>query len=91
MQTHATMTSVKSSMTPQQPMVNQYKVKMHALLEEEEGIYVFFFVFAGGTSEESDRPSGSGSSEESGFSAQKRARKDGHGRGMFDLNLPADV
>ncbi|KAL7585564.1 probable E3 ubiquitin-protein ligase ARI2 isoform X1 [Lactuca sativa] len=45
----------------------------------------------GGTSEESDRPSGSGSSEESGFSAQKRARKDGHGRGMFDLNLPADV
>ncbi|KAL4581252.1 hypothetical protein LXL04_017462 [Taraxacum kok-saghyz] len=48
----------------------------------------------GGTSE-SDRPSGSGSgsgsSEESGFSSQKRARKDGFGDGMFDLNLPADV
>lgn len=44
----------------------------------------------GGTSE-SDRPSGSGSSEESGFSSQKRARKDGFVDGMFDLNLPADV
>ncbi|KAI3702486.1 hypothetical protein L6452_28224 [Arctium lappa] len=45
----------------------------------------------GGLSE-SDGASGSGSSEESGFSSQqKRARKDGFGEGMFDLNLPADV
>ncbi|GJU65665.1 probable E3 ubiquitin-protein ligase ARI2 isoform X1, partial [Tanacetum coccineum] len=44
-----------------------------------------------GGSSESDRPSGSGSSEESNFPAQKRARRDGYGDGMFDLNLPADV
>ncbi|KAF5814359.1 putative transcription factor C2H2 family [Helianthus annuus] len=45
----------------------------------------------GGTSE-SDRPSGSGSSDEIGFSSLKRARKDDRfGDSMFDLNLPADV
>nr|XP_043627519.1 probable E3 ubiquitin-protein ligase ARI2 [Erigeron canadensis] len=44
----------------------------------------------GGTSG-SDRPSGSGSSEESAFPPEKRAIKDGFGDGMFDLNLPADV
>lgn len=40
---------------------------------------------------ESDRPSGSGSSEENGSPPNKRARKDGHGGGFFDLNLPAEV
>ncbi|KAG2705567.1 hypothetical protein I3760_05G061000 [Carya illinoinensis] len=44
-----------------------------------------------GTSAEFDRPSGSGSSDESGCSSRKRARKDGLGGGLFDLNLPAEV
>lgn len=43
-----------------------------------------------GTSEV-DRPSGSGSSDESGCSSRKRARKDSPGGGLFDLNLPAEV
>ncbi|KAI4295569.1 hypothetical protein L6164_035603 [Bauhinia variegata] len=42
----------------------------------------------GGT-EEVDRPSGSGSSDESGYPSRKRARKDDIGVGLFDLNLPA--
>lgn len=41
---------------------------------------------AGGTTEP-----GSGSSDESGCSSRKRARKDGHGSDFFDLNLPADA
>lgn len=40
----------------------------------------------GGTTEP-----GSGSSDESGCSSRKRARKDGVGGNFFDLNLPADV
>lgn len=44
----------------------------------------------GGTAE-LDRPSGSGSSDESGCSSRKRARKDSPGGGLFDLNLPAEV
>lgn len=40
---------------------------------------------------ELDRPSGSGSSDESGCSSRKRARKDSPGGGLFDLNLPAEV
>ncbi|XP_071729984.1 probable E3 ubiquitin-protein ligase ARI2 [Rutidosis leptorrhynchoides] len=45
----------------------------------------------GGTYE-SDRPSGSGSSEEIVFSSRKKDRKEEFGDGgMFDLNLPADV
>ncbi|XP_062092773.1 probable E3 ubiquitin-protein ligase ARI1 isoform X1 [Humulus lupulus] len=43
-----------------------------------------------GRTTESDQPSGSGSSEESGFSSRKRARTEGPGGGFFDLNLPAD-
>ncbi|PON76903.1 E3 ubiquitin ligase RBR family [Parasponia andersonii] len=53
-----------------------------------------------GRTTESDQPSGSGSSDESGFSSRKRPRKDssgggkhprkdGSGGGFFDLNLPA--
>ncbi|KAL6347922.1 hypothetical protein AAG906_037651 [Vitis piasezkii] len=42
----------------------------------------------GGTAE-FDRPSGSGSSYESGYSSRKRARKEG--LGGIDLNLPAEV
>ncbi|XP_041015754.1 probable E3 ubiquitin-protein ligase ARI2 isoform X1 [Juglans microcarpa x Juglans regia] len=42
-------------------------------------------------SAESDRPSGSGCSDESGCSSRKRARKDGVGGGLFDLNMPAEV
>uniref|UniRef100_A0A2N9J2Z0 Ariadne domain-containing protein n=1 Tax=Fagus sylvatica TaxID=28930 RepID=A0A2N9J2Z0_FAGSY len=45
---------------------------------------------SGGTAE-LDRPSGSGSSDESGCSSRKRARKDSLGGGLFDLNLPAEV
>ncbi|XP_015902896.2 probable E3 ubiquitin-protein ligase ARI2 [Ziziphus jujuba] len=41
---------------------------------------------SGGTTEP-----GSGSSDESGCSSRKRARKDGVGGNFFDLNLPADV
>jgi ariadne-1 len=44
----------------------------------------------GGTAE-FNQPSGSGSSGESGFPLRKRARKDGLGDGLFDLNLPAEV
>ncbi|KAF3950749.1 hypothetical protein CMV_023535 [Castanea mollissima] len=40
---------------------------------------------------ELDRPSGSGSSDDSGCSSRKRARKDSPGGGLFDLNLPAEV
>lgn len=43
----------------------------------------------GGTAE-LDRPSGSGSSDESGRPSRKRARKDSLGGGRFDLNLPAE-
>lgn len=42
----------------------------------------------GGTSER-DRPSGSGSSDDSGCSSRKRARMESGG--FFDLNLPAEV
>ncbi|KAH8497694.1 hypothetical protein H0E87_017322 [Populus deltoides] len=42
----------------------------------------------GGTSEH-DRPSGSGSSDDSGCSYRKRAKKEGGG--FFDLNLPAEI
>ncbi|KAE8008459.1 hypothetical protein FH972_004970 [Carpinus fangiana] len=45
---------------------------------------------SGGTAE-FDQPSGSGSSDESGCPLRKRARKDGLGGGLFDLNLPAEV
>lgn len=44
--------------------------------------------YVGGTAE-FDRPSGSGSSYESGYSSRKRARKEG--LGGIDLNLPAEV
>lgn len=44
---------------------------------------------SGGTAE-FDRPSGSGSSDESGRPSRKRARKDSLGGGRFDLNLPAE-
>ncbi|KAA8545932.1 hypothetical protein F0562_020617 [Nyssa sinensis] len=40
---------------------------------------------------ESDRPSGCGSSDESGCSSRKRARKASLGSGMFDLNLLPEV
>lgn len=41
---------------------------------------------------ESDQPSGSGSSDQSGCSSRKRARVGGFGGGaLFDLNLPAEV
>ncbi|XP_068320194.1 probable E3 ubiquitin-protein ligase ARI1 isoform X1 [Pyrus communis] len=43
-----------------------------------------------GGSTELEQPSGFGSSDESGCSSRKRARKDGLGGG-FDLNLPAEV
>ncbi|KAH8498361.1 hypothetical protein Peur_073556 [Populus x canadensis] len=43
---------------------------------------------SGGTSEH-DRPSGSGSSDDSGCSYRKRAKKEGGG--FFDLNLPAEI
>lgn len=44
-----------------------------------------------GVTEELDRPSGSGSSEDSGCSSRKRPRKEGlGGGGFFDLNLPAE-
>ncbi|KAL7263728.1 hypothetical protein ACSBR1_001808 [Camellia fascicularis] len=39
----------------------------------------------------SERPSGSGSSDESGCSSRKRPRKDSIGCSMIDLNLPAEV
>lgn len=44
----------------------------------------------GGTSDP-DRPSGSGSSDDSGCSSQKRARKEDFVGGFLDLNLPAEV
>ncbi|CAK9142609.1 unnamed protein product [Ilex paraguariensis] len=44
----------------------------------------------GGTTE-SDRPSGSGSSDDNGCSSRKRAREGSFGGSLFDLNLPADV
>ncbi|KAJ7945984.1 RBR-type E3 ubiquitin transferase [Quillaja saponaria] len=44
----------------------------------------------GGTTQP-DRSSGSGSSEESGCSSRKRARKEGLAGAVFDLNLPAEV
>ena len=44
----------------------------------------------GGTTE-SDQPSGSGSSDETGYAPRKRAKKNVPGGGRFDLNLPADV
>ncbi|KAK9942323.1 hypothetical protein M0R45_007994 [Rubus argutus] len=44
-----------------------------------------------GGSTEPERPSGSGSSYESGCSSRKRPRKEGPGGGFFDLNLPAEV
>ncbi len=44
----------------------------------------------GGTAQ-FDQPSGSGSSDENGCPLRKRARKDGLGDGLFDLNLPAEV
>lgn len=44
----------------------------------------------GGTTE-SDQPSGSGSSDETGYPPRKRARTNVPGGGRFDLNLPADV
>ncbi|KAI9128004.1 hypothetical protein K1719_000997 [Acacia pycnantha] len=37
------------------------------------------------------RPSGSGSSDDSGCPSHKRARKEGAGGVLFDLNLPAEV
>ncbi|KAL2328924.1 hypothetical protein Fmac_022351 [Flemingia macrophylla] len=43
-----------------------------------------------GVTAELDRPSGSGSSDDSGCSSRKRARKEGLGGGFFDLNLPAE-
>ncbi|GAV67119.1 IBR domain-containing protein [Cephalotus follicularis] len=45
---------------------------------------------SGGTSE-LDRPLRSGSSDDSGCSSRKRARKEGFGGALFDLNLPAEV
>ncbi|KAJ4716447.1 RBR-type E3 ubiquitin transferase [Melia azedarach] len=45
---------------------------------------------SGGTSDP-DRPSGSGSSDDSGCSSQKRARKEDFVGGFLDLNLPAEV
>ncbi|KAJ4836069.1 carbonyl reductase (NADPH-dependent) ari1 [Turnera subulata] len=44
---------------------------------------------ASGGASDRDRPSGSGSSDDSGCSSRKRARKDGGG--FFDLNLPAEI
>ncbi|KAK2665248.1 hypothetical protein Ddye_003822 [Dipteronia dyeriana] len=44
---------------------------------------------SGGTSE-NERPSGSGSSDDSGCFSRKRAKKDGFGPSFFDLNLPAE-
>ncbi|XP_021804396.1 probable E3 ubiquitin-protein ligase ARI1 [Prunus avium] len=44
-----------------------------------------------GGSTEPEQPSGSGSSDESGCSSRKRARKGALGGGFFDLNLPAEV
>ncbi|KAK9286988.1 hypothetical protein L1049_015396 [Liquidambar formosana] len=44
-----------------------------------------------GETTEPDRPSGSGSSDESGYPPRKRARKEGLGGGLFDLNLPAEA
>ncbi|XP_054786647.1 probable E3 ubiquitin-protein ligase ARI2 isoform X2 [Prosopis cineraria] len=44
----------------------------------------------GGTAE-LDRPSGSGSSDDIGCPSHKRARKEGAGGVLFDLNLPAEV
>ncbi|XP_027354770.1 probable E3 ubiquitin-protein ligase ARI1 isoform X1 [Abrus precatorius] len=43
-----------------------------------------------GVTAELDRPSGSGSSDDSGCSSRKRARKESVGGGFFDLNLPAE-
>ncbi|QHO55328.1 putative E3 ubiquitin-protein ligase [Arachis hypogaea] len=43
-----------------------------------------------GVTAELDRPSGSGSSDDSGCSSRKRARKEGLGGAFFDLNLPAE-
>lgn len=45
---------------------------------------------AGGKTE-SDQPSASGTSEESGCSSRKRARKGSFGGSLIDLNLPAEV
>lgn len=45
---------------------------------------------SGGTTE-SDQPSGSGSSDETGYAPRKRAKTNVPGGGRFDLNLPADV
>lgn len=47
------------------------------------------WILYGGTSE-NERPSGSGSSDDSGCSSRKRAKKDGFGGSFFDLNLPAE-
>lgn len=47
-------------------------------------------VSVGGAAEH-DRPSGSGSSDDSGCSSRKRPRTEGAGGGLFDLNLPAEV
>ncbi|XP_044508820.1 probable E3 ubiquitin-protein ligase ARI2 [Mangifera indica] len=44
-----------------------------------------------GGSSEHDRPSGSGSSDDSGCTSRKRPREEGFGDGFFDLNLPAEV
>lgn len=46
--------------------------------------------YVGGSSEH-DRPSGSGSSDDSGCTSRKRPREEGFGDGFFDLNLPAEV
>ncbi|KAF7810951.1 putative E3 ubiquitin-protein ligase ARI1 isoform X1 [Senna tora] len=48
------------------------------------------YASVGGTANH-DRPSGSGSSDESVWSSHKRARKEEAGGGLFDLNLPAEV
>ncbi|XP_044490141.1 probable E3 ubiquitin-protein ligase ARI2 isoform X2 [Mangifera indica] len=45
----------------------------------------------GGGSSEHDRPSGSGSLDDSGCSSRKRPRNEGFGGGFLDLNLPAEV
>ncbi|KAJ1382974.1 Zinc finger, RING-type [Sesbania bispinosa] len=61
--------------------------KTEMLLSEKD--YCIYAASVGVT-EELDRPSGSGSSDDSGCSSRKRARKEGLGGGFFDLNLPAE-
>lgn len=48
-------------------------------------------IYVGGGSSEHDRPSGSGSLDDSGCSSRKRPRNEGFGGGFLDLNLPAEV